>query len=99
MRLASFLKLVAEEAGVWPPRAALPIPLVLPFALAGEVIAWAAGARWPLFPMHGLMMLKHAQPVDSSLATQELGLPRTPLREAVRRALAWYRQEGMLGAR
>lgn len=99
MRLAAFLRMVAEEAGARPPRLSLPIPLVEPLALASEVLAWAAGARWPLFPMHGLMMLKHAQPVDSSLAVQELGLPRTPVREATRRALAWYREEGFLPAR
>jgi hypothetical protein len=41
-------------------------------------------------------MLRFAQPVDSTLAVRELGLVHTPVRAAVRRAIEWYRQEGML---
>jgi dihydroflavonol-4-reductase len=99
MRLTAFFQLVAAEAGARPPRVVLPVALVQPLALASELIAWATRAQWALFPMHGLMMLRHAQPVDSSLAVEELGLPRTPLHVAVRRALSWYREEGYLPAR
>jgi nucleoside-diphosphate-sugar epimerase len=99
MRLRDFLTIVAEEAGVAPPRLALPIGLVEPVAYATELLAWASGARWPLLPVHGMKMLRHAQRVDASLAVAELGLPQSSIREAVRRALAYHRAEGAIAPR
>jgi nucleoside-diphosphate-sugar epimerase len=94
--LREFLAVVAEEAGVQPPRVPCPYPVAAAISLATEWIAYLQGRRWPLFPMQGLKMLRYSPPVDSSLAVSELGLPQTPVRDAVRRALVWYREEGLL---
>jgi dihydroflavonol-4-reductase len=96
MSLQEFLVLVAEEAGVAGPRIPVPYVVAEPLSLLTEIFAALRGIPWASFPTHGLRMLRFTQPVDSSLAVQELGLPQTPVREAVRRALAWYHREGML---
>ncbi len=96
MQLRQFLAIVAEEAGVPPPRVPCPYQLAAAISLVTEWIAYLQGRRWPLFPTHGLRMLRYSSPVDSSLAVNELGLRLTPVRDAVRRALAWYRDEGLL---
>jgi dihydroflavonol-4-reductase len=96
MSLEGFLAVVAEEAGVQRPRIPCPYPVAVAISLATEWIAYLQGRRWPLFPTHGLKMLRYSPAVDSSLAVSELSLPRTPVRVAVRRALAWYREEGLL---
>jgi dihydroflavonol-4-reductase len=75
----------------------IPIPLAIaePISLASEAIAAMTGSRWPLFPTHSLRMMRCTPPVDSTLAIRELGLPQTPVRDAVKRAIAWYRAEGL----
>lgn len=96
MSLEAFLMMVAEEAGVRPPRIPCPYPAAAAISLATEGLARLQGREWPLFPMHGLRMLRDSPQVDSSLAVRELGLPQTSIRDAVWRALAWYRVEGLL---
>ncbi len=96
MSLGRFLALVAQEAGVAGPRIRLPFAIAEPISLVTEGIAIVRRAQWAVFPTHGLKMLRHAQAVDSSLAVRELGMPQTGAGDAVRRALAWYRAEGML---
>ena len=43
-----------------------------------------------------LRTLLHGHRYEGSRATRELGLTYTPLEETLRRALAWYGQQGML---
>jgi dihydroflavonol-4-reductase len=90
-----FLKLIAEEAGVARPWIPIPFAIAEPISLVTELIAWGTGARWALFPTHSLRMIRFTPQVDSALAIRELGLPQTPVREAVRRAVEWYRKEGL----
>lgn len=96
MTLRSFFGMIAEEAGVSRPRIPVPFAVAEPISLTTEIVALLARTHWAAFPTHGLRMLRFAQPVDSSLAVKELGLVRTDVREAVRRAIEWYRGEGML---
>lgn len=96
MSSKEFLAMVADEAGVSPPRVKIPYAVAESLSLISERIAAIRGSDWAMLPTHGLRMLRFAHPVDGSLATEELGLKRTPVRDAVRRALEWYRREGML---
>jgi|GEM_PF-554414 len=99
MSVREFLTLIAEEAGVHAPWIPMPLAIAEPISLATEIAAWIAGSRWPLFPTHGLRMARWTPPVDAGLAVRELGLPQTPVREAVLRAIEWYRREGLLRTR
>lgn len=94
--LRGFLGMVAEEAGRRPPFLPVPTFAAEPVALLSEWLALRGKKEWPLFPMHGLRMLRNTPETDDSLARVELGVPRSSLREAVRSALEWYRKERLL---
>ncbi len=95
LEVRELLRMIAEEAGVPPPRLPIPFAIAEPLSLATEVIARIVNARWALFPTHSLRMIRATPPVDSALAVNELGLPQTPVREAIRSAIDWYRREGL----
>jgi dihydroflavonol-4-reductase len=96
MTVGGFLGRVAEVAGTRPPSLRVPLAIAEPLSLATELVAMLTGARWALLPTHGLRMSRFTPEVDASLAIRELGLPQTPIRAAIRRALDWYGEEGML---
>jgi nucleoside-diphosphate-sugar epimerase len=85
--------LIAEEAGVAPPRLHLP---VWPFWLAGaacEAICAPLKIEPPLYRRRVDFFTK-SRAFDISRARTELGYdPKIGLREGIRRTLAWYRSE------
>ena len=91
--LDQFARLVAHEAGVAPPRWRLPYPIALTGATVLEGIA-ALTRREPLLARQTVQWTRHRQSLDGSKAIRELGLPQTPVEEAIRRALGWFRQHG-----
>lgn len=58
------------------------------------MVTQAAGARPPRW--RAPWTVHRAHPLDGSKALRELSLPETPIEEAVRRAVAWFRSRGML---
>jgi nucleoside-diphosphate-sugar epimerase len=85
--------LIAEEAGVPPPRLHLP---VWPFWLAGaacEALCAPLKIEPPLYRRRVDFFTK-SRAFDISRARAELGYaPKVGLREGIRRTLAWYRAE------
>lgn len=55
-----------------------------------------AVSRAPALPLDGVDIFHHAQAVDAWKARTELGVPATPVADAVRDALAWFRERGYL---
>jgi len=84
--------LIAEEAGVPPPRLHAP---VWPFWIAGalcEAICAPFGIEPPLYRRRVDFFTK-SRAFDISRARAELGYdPKVGLREGIRRTLAWYRE-------
>jgi nucleoside-diphosphate-sugar epimerase len=84
---------IAEEAGVAPPRLRLP---VWPFWLAGavcEAVCAPLKIEPPLYRRRVDFFTK-SRAFDISRARAELGYaPKVGLREGIRRTLAWYRAE------
>ncbi|MFB3908341.1 MAG: NAD-dependent epimerase/dehydratase family protein [Candidatus Eisenbacteria bacterium] len=91
-----FLSMIAQAAGRRGPWIPLPWWIVEPFAYATEVIARLRGDVWPALPVHGIKMLREAPLVDPSRSRTELGAPHTPVQEAIRRAVEWFRERGTL---
>jgi len=93
----SFLDLVARIARVPAPRVRIPYPA-----------AWLAGAlstglsrftgKEPAVPLDGVRMAHSTMFYDASKAVRELGLPQTPIEEAVVKAVAWFRENGYVRA-
>jgi dihydroflavonol-4-reductase len=94
--LNDLVVLVAEEAGVAPPRLRVP---VWPFWLAGaacEALCAPFGIEPPLYRRRVDFFTK-SRAFDISRAREELGYaPSVSLRDGVRRTIAWYRQQGWI---
>ncbi|MGH9052349.1 MAG: NAD-dependent epimerase/dehydratase family protein [Acidimicrobiia bacterium] len=87
------LALLAQETGLDQRHVTLPPPLATAGAALVERATRALG-RQP--PVCGEMVrtLLHGHTYDGSRATRELGLTYTPVRETLRRAIAWYVENG-----
>ena len=81
----------------------VPAPrLTIPDAL-GRGIAWGL-ERWsdlvtheePLATARSLAYLQRRLWFDTTKAKRELGLPETPLRTTIERAVRWFRESGMV---
>jgi len=92
--LNDLIALVADEAGVAPPRLHLP---VWPFWLAGaacEALCAPFGIEPPLYRRRVDFFTK-SRAFDITRAREELGYaPSVSLRDGIRRTLAWYKQHG-----
>ncbi len=93
--LRAFAATVARLAGVPPPRIRLPNPVALAAASVLEVVARLTHTE-PLLPRQAVHTSQVGKQLDGSKAVRELSLPQTPLEEAIRRALAWFRVNGRL---
>jgi SAM-dependent methyltransferase len=90
-----FARLVARLAGARPPWLPIPYPVVWLTAAMTELLAWATRSP-PAIPLSAVVAARHREALDGSKAVRELGLTYTPLDEAIVRALAWFRQAGLL---
>lgn len=89
LAIREILTTMAEVAEVPPPQRAIPVGLVEQIGRLG---------RWLGVPAAGQMQaIRHWQPLDSSRAHKDLGLPDPrPFRETCRDTLAWLRDRGYL---
>jgi dihydroflavonol-4-reductase len=91
--LKEFAGLVAEAAGMTPPRWRLPYPLAMTAAALTELFAWATRTE-SLLSRQTVQTARAPQRLDGARARRELELPQTPIDEAIRRALGWFRAHG-----
>lgn len=95
LSLREFAALVAAEAGVPAPRWRMPIGLAVAAGTLSEGWGWLT-RRAPLFTRQEAARARTGHALDGSKAVRELGVPRTPVKEAVRLAVGWFRQQGVL---
>ena len=95
LSVKEFADLVARIAGVAAPRWRLPRPAALAVACVSELIA-AVTRTEPFLPRQTIHTAHGGQRLDGAKAVRELGLPQTPIEEAIRRAVTWFRQQGIL---
>ena len=93
--LADMLADIALIVGRHPPKLRIPRAMVFPVAYAAEFFAAFSG-REPFVTVDGLRMARHKMFFDDGKARRELGYASRPYREALRDALAWFRQHGYL---
>lgn len=96
LAMPAFLALVDEAAGRRVQRRVrIPVGALLPLAVGAEAVARVTG-RTPLTTRDTLAMARKLMYFSSAKARAELGYAPRPAREAVRDAVAWFREVGML---
>ena len=90
-----YFKLIADIAGVRPPRIKIPFPLALALGYLFELVASITKIP-PVFTAAEMRIGRMTEWYDCSKAVNELGLPQTPIDIAIRKALTWFRENGYL---
>jgi dihydroflavonol-4-reductase len=88
-----FVKLIAEAGGVEPPKLKIPYSVALIMGYVFQFIA-SITKRPPLLSASMVRISRNSAYYDASKAVNELGLPQTPIKTAVEKAVNWYRENG-----
>ena len=90
--LKEIFEIVASYSGRKPPRFRVPYPIALAYACASTFVADHITHRPPVAPVVGVKLAGHFMYFDASKAVSELGLPQNPIENALKDAVAWYRE-------
>ncbi|MFQ5678253.1 MAG: hopanoid-associated sugar epimerase [Gemmatimonadota bacterium] len=93
LTLRQILEILSAATGLPRPRLRLPHWAPLLYAAAEGARARRAG-RPPRVTLEGVRMARKRMYFDSGRAVRELGLPQSPVEEAVGRAVEWFRRIG-----
>ncbi|MCL8207553.1 MAG: NAD-dependent epimerase/dehydratase family protein [Actinomycetia bacterium] len=91
LTLAEFLSRVARLAGRRPPRIRLPWGVAWALAVLDEGLWTPLTGRPPRVPLAGVELARRPHYFSAAKAVRELGLPQTPLDQAITEALAWFK--------
>jgi dihydroflavonol-4-reductase len=93
LTLKQIFLMLGEITGLPAPQVRLPYTPILIAACINEAISRCTGKE-PLIPLAGVRMARKFMFFDSSKAVRELGLPQRPAIESLRKAVAWFRDNG-----
>jgi dihydroflavonol-4-reductase len=96
LTLDELWELLSEITGKPVPRARIPTPVLYTIAYVDEMRCLIRRDAEPLVPLEGVRMAEERMFVDSSKAARELDFHPGPVRAALERAVAWYRERGYL---
>lgn len=88
------LGILEEITGIKAPGAIMPIWLALGAAYMDEFFCGSVLKKCPRIPVAGVKAARKFRHFDCSKAINELGLPQTPVEEALDKAVRWFRQNG-----
>jgi dihydroflavonol-4-reductase len=91
--LLEMLEMLGRLAGRRPPRLRLPHVVPLVAAAVDTGVSRLLG-RTPRISVEAVRMSMHHMYFDASKAVRELGLPQSPVEDAIGRAVAWFRENG-----
>ena len=91
-------ELLASVTGRPAPSLRAPYALTLAAAYVDEVRCRVLPDAVPVAPLEGVRMSRERMFADSGKAIRELGYSAGPVRDALTRAVAWYREHGYLTA-
>jgi len=93
LTLREIFGLLEKLTGIPAPRVRLPYTPILLAAYANEALSRLTGKE-PLIPLAGVQMAKKFMYFDTAKAVRELALPQTPVEEALKRSIDWFRSNG-----
>jgi len=92
-----YLRLVSEVGGVKPPKFKMPYSVAIVMAHVYQLAANITG-KPPLMTAPMVRALSGYSYYDVSKAVNELGLPQTPIRTTIEKAVNWFRENGYVEA-
>lgn len=93
LSLRAILEQLAEVSGRRAPRIRMPYGVALAAGYVSE--GWAALVRRPpAVPLVGVRLARYPMYFTAQKAVRELGLPQSPIQEALRSAVQWFRDYG-----
>jgi dihydroflavonol-4-reductase len=98
LSLSEIFGLLARLTGRPAPRLRVPYALAWCGAVVSEGVARLTGGV-PQVPLTAVRMARKRMYFSSAKATRELGLPQTPVEDALRDAVAWFITHGYAGRR
>lgn len=96
LTLKEILIILEGISSIKAPRFRIPIWFALCVAYIDEFISGNVLRRRPKVPLAGVKTSRKFRYFDCSKAIQELGLPQTPVEEALGKAVKWFRQNGYI---
>ena len=97
LTLKELFKTLADVTGMSAPRLRLPYGVAMTLAHLEHLLSVKLLSKQPRIPLAGVRMARHPMYFDSSKAVTELGMPQTPIENALRDAAEWFRHRGALG--
>ena len=94
MTLKAMLDLLAEITGLPAPNVRMPYAIAWLAVGIENLVADRILHREPEHPFEGVKMARHTMFFDATKAVNELGLPQSPVSDALRRAVEWFREKG-----
>ena len=94
LALREIFGILGRIAGMRPPRLTLSAAAVLPIAHLSEWIADHLTGQPPLVAVDAVRMARKRMFFDPGKAVRELGMPQSPVENALARAVQWFRSNG-----
>ncbi|WP_230088053.1 hopanoid-associated sugar epimerase [Alicyclobacillus mali (ex Roth et al. 2021)] len=95
MHFGELVRLIAEIAGRKPPRLRIPFFAAMAYAVIDERVLAPLMKRPARAPVAGVRLAREPMYFDASKAVRELGLPQSPVEDALLRAIEWFRSARM----
>jgi dihydroflavonol-4-reductase len=94
LSLSEIFRMLADITGLPAPTLRLPYWPILALAYANEFWASYITKKPPRLPLTAVQMARKFMYFDNAKALRELGLPQTPVRQALADAVAWFKEHG-----
>ncbi len=94
LSLSEIFQMLAGITGLPAPKVRLPYWPILALSYLDEFWATHVSGRPPRMPVAGVKMARKFMYFDSSKAVRELGLPQTPVHQALEESVAWFQEHG-----
>ena len=95
MSVSDYFRLISEVAGVKPPKIKIPYYLAIALGYMFELGAYIT-KKPPVTTASEVKIGRKYEFYDCSKAVKELGLPQTPIRASIERAINWFRENGYI---
>jgi len=94
LTLGEIFALLGQITKIPPPMVRLPYHVILPLAYANQWLSDRITRRPPRIPLEGVKMAKRRMFFNASKAVRELGLPQSPIEQALEKAVRWFTDHG-----